>query len=256
MKPIISYYGGKQRIAKHIIPLIPDHSVYVEPFCGGAALLFAKGCRNKSGYKEVINDIDANLINFYRQFRENFEQLCYKFEGTLYSSLEHKKSRYIIENPKEFSDLERAWAYYINIHKSFANTLGRGWGTTTTSKNHAYSFRRKIQGLSDFMDRLKYVHIDCDDALRVIKRWDSKDTFFYCDPPYPNTHQGHYDNYSENHLFDLVRVLNDINGSCIISCNNQDKFFDGRWKKVEIESYVSSPKKKRKKSIECLYIKD
>ena len=42
MKTPISYYGGKQTMLKHILPLVPAHKLYTEAFCGGAALLFAK----------------------------------------------------------------------------------------------------------------------------------------------------------------------------------------------------------------------
>lgn len=38
----ISYYGGKQRLISKILPLIPEHNLYCEPFLGGAAIFFAK----------------------------------------------------------------------------------------------------------------------------------------------------------------------------------------------------------------------
>ena len=61
MKTPISYYGGKQTLLKHILPLIPNHKLYTEAFCGGAAVLFAK--RPADG--EVINDISMDITNFY-----------------------------------------------------------------------------------------------------------------------------------------------------------------------------------------------
>lgn len=61
MKTPISYYGGKQTLLKHILPLIPKHKLYTEAFCGGAAVLFAK--RPADG--EVINDISMDITNFY-----------------------------------------------------------------------------------------------------------------------------------------------------------------------------------------------
>ena len=58
----ISYYGGKQKLAAKIVSLIPRHTLYCEPFIGGAAVFFAK----KASQVEVINDTNRELINFYR----------------------------------------------------------------------------------------------------------------------------------------------------------------------------------------------
>ena len=71
MKTPISYYGGKQRLASTIIKLIPDHNLYCEPFCGGAAVFFQKEKSNV----EVINDTNKLLINFYRQVQNDFTAL-------------------------------------------------------------------------------------------------------------------------------------------------------------------------------------
>lgn len=38
LKTPISYYGGKQSMLKHILPIIPEHTIYVEPFFGGGAV--------------------------------------------------------------------------------------------------------------------------------------------------------------------------------------------------------------------------
>ena len=62
MKTPISYYGGKQTLLKHILPLIPEHALYTEAFCGGCAVLFAK----EPAKCEVINDINTELVNFYQ----------------------------------------------------------------------------------------------------------------------------------------------------------------------------------------------
>ena len=60
-KTPISYYGGKQNLVKRILPIIPEHSLYCEPFVGGGAVFWAKQASNV----EVINDTNRELINFY-----------------------------------------------------------------------------------------------------------------------------------------------------------------------------------------------
>ena len=56
----ISYYGGKQTMLPHILPLIPEHQIYVEPFFGGGAVFWAK----QPAKAEIINDFNANVVNF------------------------------------------------------------------------------------------------------------------------------------------------------------------------------------------------
>ena len=69
MKPAFSYYGGKQRQVPNILPLLPKHTVYVEPFSGGAAVFFGKPWPDVSDgthYREILNDMDGRITNFYR----------------------------------------------------------------------------------------------------------------------------------------------------------------------------------------------
>ena len=74
MKPPISYYGGKQSMLKDILPLVPSHDLYTEVFAGGAALLFAK----KPVRVNVINDLNGELVNFYRTIVTDFDACDWK----------------------------------------------------------------------------------------------------------------------------------------------------------------------------------
>ena len=40
MKTPLPYYGGKSRLAKRIVDLMPAHQCYVEPFSGGLGCSF------------------------------------------------------------------------------------------------------------------------------------------------------------------------------------------------------------------------
>ena len=60
MKPPLTYYGGKQKLARQIVSMIPEHRLYCEPFFGGGAVFFAK----PPASVEVINDTNGELINF------------------------------------------------------------------------------------------------------------------------------------------------------------------------------------------------
>jgi DNA adenine methylase len=245
MKPPISYYGGKQRMVPNILPLIPKHMVYVEPFAGGAAVFFAKpwpNVENTSHYREVLNDKDERLINFYRvlQTPEKREALIDRLNLTLYSEAEHAKAKDL----KSGDEVQRAWAYFVNINTSFSNKLSGGWGRSLFGENHAASWGRRISRLSEYLERMSSVHIACDDALTVIRQWDSPQTFFYCDPPYPGTYCGHYGGYGGYTVEDfqaLVNTLNECQGSFILSNYEQagQTIPDG-WERFEFEATMSS----------------
>ncbi len=106
LKTPIAYYGGKQTLLRHILPLIPTHRCYTEAFVGGAALYFAK----EPAEVEVINDVNVNLINFYQVLQTNFPALKTEIDKTLHSRDMHLKARIIYDHPTLFNTIERAWA--------------------------------------------------------------------------------------------------------------------------------------------------
>jgi len=240
-RPPISYYGGKQRMAHNIVPLIPQHTVYVEPFAGGAAVLFKKPwpkVTNTHNYREVINDNKIDLINFYRTLRDPVlgPKLCDRLALTTYSRAVHKTRKQDFLDP-----VERAASFYCDIQMSFANVQGAGWRTGVFGVNHAATWANKVSNLSEYIDRMSSIHIECDDAISVIKRWDSPQTFFYCDPPYPNAHQGHYKGYTQEDFNLLIETLNDAQGSFLLSNYNQPGVPD-TWERFEFASRATSKK--------------
>lgn len=241
-KPPISYYGGKQRMASKIVPLIPRHTVYVEPFAGGAAVFFAKpwpNTENSDHYREVLNDKDERLINFYRvlQAPEKREALIERLSLTLYSEAEYAKAKDL----ESGDEVKRAWAYYVAINMSFVNKLHAGWGRAVFGRNLAATWAAKVARLPEYLERMSSVHIACDDALKVIKQWDSPQTFFYCDPPYPGTNCGHYGGYTIQDFQALVNTLNECQGSFILSNYEQaGAQMPKDWERFEFSATASS----------------
>jgi len=66
-----SYIGGKNRLATKIIALFPKHTAYVEPFAGGAQVFFHK----EPSKVEVLNDLDYEIVNFFRVCQQHYEEL-------------------------------------------------------------------------------------------------------------------------------------------------------------------------------------
>ncbi|MFM6602916.1 MAG: DNA adenine methylase [Dolichospermum sp.] len=243
MKPLTSYYGGKQRIASKVLSYFPKHTVYVEPFAGGAALLFAKPkpvVSNSNHYREVLNDKNDLLINLYRVDIEHRKELELKIQATLYSQSDHRKAIEITKNPDGYDELTKAWAFYVNINQSFVNKLNAGWATGVSSNNHSATWHNKKLRLPEILDRIKDIYVSCEDAIKCIQRWDSPQTLFYCDPPYLGTELGHYKGYTLDEFKLLCETLDNIQGSYVLSNYPQEIEPQSAQRKVEIEAVMTA----------------
>ncbi|MBD3748926.1 MAG: DNA adenine methylase [Sphingobacteriales bacterium] len=215
----LSYYGGKQKLAGKIVSLIPEHSLYCEPFIGGAAVYFAKEKSNV----EVINDTNSELVNFYKVCKNKFHLLKAKIDVTLHSRAQHDDAFVIYNKPHLFDEIERAWAVWVLACQSFSSQLDNSWGfdikkNSTSLKIH----NRREDFASDLAIRLQTTQIEYADAIYIIKSRDTENSFFYCDPPYFNSDCGHYDGYSKEDFENLLKTLCNIKGKFLLSSYPSD----------------------------------
>ena len=213
MRTPITYYGGKQQLAEAIVKLIPPYRIYAEPFIGGAAVFFAK----TPSECEVINDVNSEIVNFYEVIQRDFGALQSEINISLHSRKMHKHARVIYENPDMFDRIKRAWAFWMLANMSFGSLLDGGWGYDTTGQTSL-----KVKGKRDMFTesiaiRLQNVQIECCDALKIIRSRDASDAFFYLDPPYPETDQGHYDGYSNDDFRALCETCAKMEGKFLLS---------------------------------------
>jgi len=194
IKPFFAYAGGKSTMAKHILPLIPPHICYTEPFFGSGIIFW----RKEQAKVSVINDLNDYLINFWKCLLNNYDELYNMLRGTLYSRSEYEKAAFIRLNQNDFNNVERAWSFFIIHNQGFGGSgRGTGWGYSKTVRaiiTNAY-FNR-VSNLDSFKDvilnRLRDVQIECRPANKVIEVFDSTETFHYIDPPYVNTRHDGY----------------------------------------------------------------
>ncbi|MBI4929282.1 MAG: DNA adenine methylase [Bacteroidetes bacterium] len=212
MKTPITYYGGKQTLVKRLLALIPQHVLYCEPFFGGGALFFAKPPSNV----EVINDTNGEVMIFFKVVQTKFKELEKEIKSTLHSRMLWKKARVIYENSEMFSDVKRAWAFWTLANQGFAGLL-TSWSFGKDDSKEDSVAKKRDDFSKIYADRLKKVQIECNDAIRVIKLRDFNKAFFYCDPPYINTHQGHYKGYMEADYIRLLNALTKIKGKFLLS---------------------------------------
>lgn len=214
MKTPISYYGGKQRLLKYILPLIPPHVLYAEPFTGGAAVFFAKS----PSEIEVLNDTNRQLITFYEVLKTDYKRLKRKIEATLHSRESHAFARIVYDNFRFFGKVDTAWAVWMLTSSTFSSILGGSFGYDKTRQNTTKKFQNKK---NDFLETLAYrlenVQIECTDALQIIRSRDTANSFFYCDPPYFNSNMAHYKGYTEEDFTRLLKTLSKIKGKFLLS---------------------------------------
>jgi DNA adenine methylase len=244
----ITYYGGKQSMIGDILPLIPPHSVYVEAFFGGGAIFWAKA----PSKVEIINDLNKQVINFYQVAKNKFSELKELIQASAMSRSLYKDAQVMYDNPHLFSDLERAWAFYILTQQGYVGKIG-SWGYGTSDNKREQSLANKRLAFNnELSSRLELVQIECTDALRIIELRDREETFFYCDPPYINSNQGHYGGYTEQHYRNLLTALAGVKGKFLLSSfpSNILAEFTAkyRWKTIEITKPCSASKDRKHKT--------
>ena len=122
--------GGKRRLAKHLIPLFPEHQCYVELFAGGAALFFLRPEKAKT---EVLNDLNGGLINLYRVVQHHFDEFVRQFEWTLTSR--EVFARLQATPPESMTDIQRAARFFYLQHTAFGGKVtDQHFGTATTGR--------------------------------------------------------------------------------------------------------------------------
>ncbi|EPJ7713827.1 TPA: DNA adenine methylase [Citrobacter freundii] len=248
--PIVPWIGGKRRLAKHILPLFPAHTCYVEPFCGAAALYFLK----VPSKTEVINDINGELVNLYRVVKHHLEEFVRQFKWALVSRQIYK---WLQDMPEEtLTDIQRAARFYYLQKQAFGGKVAdHTFGTSTTSAPR-FNLLRIEEELSMAHLRLSRTLIEHLEWHQCIARYDRPHTLFYCDPPYWGTEGYGVDFGLENydHMAELARS---IKGKMIISVNDipemRQAFYDLNIQTVDI-SYnlkVTGKATQRKELVIC-----
>lgn len=197
--------GSKRDIADKIIKLFPDHITYIEPFIGGGAIFWKKA----PSPIEIINDLDSDLVDTYKIIKKT-KMEKENFPSDLNTLPKIKKwFDKPIENEADFLTYQ-----IIRYCNSFGSK-----GTTKSSGIHRpYNPYGKTKNINAYRERLKNVKILNQSYEKVIKKYDSEDTFIYLDPPYMDSKQLY-----KHGAFDfekLALILSKIKGKFLMSIND------------------------------------
>jgi DNA adenine methylase len=178
------YFGGKQLTAQWVIDHLPAHEHYVEPFAGSLAVLLAK----PASAMETVNDLDHDLVTFWRVLREQPAELARLCANTPHSRVEQQQAN-VREHPADLTDPERARRVWVQL------TQGRGGVRSNTGWRHyakpvgSTSMPQYLAGyvarMAPAVERLRGVSLECRPALEVIAEYGRHpEVLLYVDPPY------------------------------------------------------------------------
>jgi DNA adenine methylase len=214
--------GSKVRLAPRLISLFPPHHTFVDVFGGSAAVTLAK----TPAKIDVYNDIDEGLVNFFRVLRdpEKFTRLRFLLELTPYSRQEFQSAGGAGEG---VDDIELARRFFVISRMCFSGKVSGGWGTDVVStlngmSKSCWGYLSAIQSLPEIHTLLRRIVIDNRDFRKIIKTYDTPETFFYCDPPYvlsTRVSEGwlYKHELTDEAHYDLVLMLLRIKGRVMIS---------------------------------------
>lgn len=249
----LTYYGGKQKLARHIVALMPAHRVYLEPFAGGAAVLFAK----PPAERETLNDVDGRIVRFWRALRDRPDELAVAVATTPYSRAEWMDHARAPWRPLSVAgdiedDVEAARRLLVSIDQSYSRQE-RGWSPPSILFDRRGRWQPGVWAnlptkLVAAATRLQGVALEHANALELIPRWDLPDAVIYCDPPYPlhtrRAPDAKYPHDDDGALWPrLVEVLGGIQHAAVIlsgyPCEEADAL---GWRMVPLaHTVVASP---------------
>src|SRR5438309_4980076 len=253
------WYGGKFNHLDWLLPLLPDSHHYCEPFAGSAAVLLNR----QPSPVERYNDLDGEVVNFFRVLREQKEDLLQAIGLTPFSREEFYLS--LSTNGRAVSNLERARRFFVRARQArtgLAQTasLGRWANCKNTSRAGMSGVVSRWLGSVDALPaialRLLRVQIENRPAIEVIRLYDSAGTLFYCDPPYVHSSRGDSKAYAfemtnEGHR-ELAKVLGRANGKVAVSgyrSDPMDTLYNG-WNCIEARpKQCHSIKKMRQEAV-------
>jgi DNA adenine methylase len=234
----LSYIGGKRAIAKQIIALFPKHTTYVEAFAGGAQVFF----RKERSEVEVLNDLDGEIVNFYRICQQHYEELIRYCHFLIVSREWHALLK--ATAPKTLTDIQRAARFMYLLKNSYAGLVRNLNFKVNVVQPTSFNLERLPETIDAAHKRLERVQIESSPYQDMLKRFDRQKTLFYLDPPYFGRKLYNY-NLEPEDFEELAERLKPLQGKFVLSLNDVPEvraIFKG-FKFREIELYYTAQKK-------------
>ncbi len=209
----LAYIGGKRRIARQLIALFPPHTTYIEPFAGGAQVLFHKA----PSRVEVLNDLDHDVINFFRVAQLHGDELVRWLRHAVVSRRLHHL--YAQQDPETLTDIQRAARFLYLQKNSFGGLVRRRTYHYCVTKPSSFNPGRLPDLIQATADRLASVQLESLPYEDILTKFDRPTTLFYCDPPYVGRSLYRF-NFTDDDFARLAERLAAIRGKFLLSIND------------------------------------
>lgn len=213
-KPILRWPGGKSRMLAKLMPLIPKHVCYVEPFSGGAAVLLAKE-RSKV---EILNDINGELVALYRNVQFHLPELLREID---YLHASRKNFHDYVAQPG-LTEIQRAVRFLYRNRISFGGNMHSFGVAKTSGGGVAFDHNKNTAILGAAHERLNGVVIENLPYDRCMRLYDSPDTFFFVDPPYLEAKVEAYKGWHREDLVQFKRSLVKLQGRWVVTLDGSE----------------------------------
>jgi DNA adenine methylase len=210
----LAYIGGKNRLATKIISMLPEHLTYVEPFAGGAQVLFHKQPSNV----EVLNDLDFDIVNFFRVCQWHYDELVRYLRYCVISRRLHDV--HLATDPGTLTDIQRAARFFYLQKNSFGGLIVKQkfhYGVTHPSN---YNPERIPEIIERTHKRLQRVQIESLPYEQILEKYDRPTTVFYLDPPYWERKWYKF-NFTAADFQNLEQRLRNVEGKFILSLDDR-----------------------------------
>ncbi len=214
-RPVIGWAGGKQRLLKHLLPLITAHTLYCEVFGGGLALFAAK----PPSQIEVINDINGELVAFYRCCKFHLEALLDELDLVLNSRREFED--YIAQ--PGLTEIQRAARWFLRNKLSFS---GHGRHFAISRSQPLGSRAQRLIAIRSLNRRLDHTTIEQRPWEKIFAAYDSTESLFFLDPPYPEAGGDNYAGWDEVTVARFCAAVQQLQGKWIFTFKDCDQVRD------------------------------
>jgi len=213
IKPPITYMGGKQQLTKQLLERLPtniEKMTYIELFCGGASLFFAKPLSKIN----LLNDKEKRLTNMFIQMQKNKDEFL-KVVSTLPSS-EELFQIFLKDKEEEDNFINAVKTFYL-FNNSFLG-CGDSFGYSFFSRS-SIVWENKKKLLEEQIEKLKHAFILNKDAFYILERIKNNEkVFLYLDPPYSDTEQKYKNKFLQEDFDKMLNLLKEFKGKFMLSC--------------------------------------
>jgi len=254
--PILKYPGAKWRLAPWILSHMPPHGSYVEPYFGSGAVFFLK----TPARIETINDVDSEVVTFFRVCRDQPDELAEALRLTPWA----RDERDAAYSEPAGDELEQARRFAVKCCQTFGASRNKtqGWRNSTGKGNNGGPDNPKLwarlpQSVTEASRRLLEAQIENRPALEVIERYNGVGVLIYADPPYmKETRSMHGDAFvhemTDADHEELIKALLRHAGPVMLS-GYDSPFYNDRlrgWRKETVAAQANCGARRT----ECLWI--